>query len=72
MARIQDHDLRYALANDLHARPFPPLRAPCFAAFPAARKPGDSGGADRARLHALFLAVWLTGKAVKRRLVPKH
>ncbi len=72
MACIQDHDLRYTLANDLHARLFSPLRAPCFAAFPAVKKPEDSGGADRAHLHALFLAVWLTGKAVKRRLVPKH
>ena len=28
---IQDHPLRYVLSNELHARPFPELSAPCLA-----------------------------------------
>ena len=33
MAQIEDHPLRYQLANELHARPFPTLEAPCRAAY---------------------------------------
>lgn len=55
---IQDHELRYALANELHARPFPALTAPCFAAFIAIKRPTDAAGRDRsadvAHLHALL------------------
>jgi uncharacterized membrane-anchored protein len=58
MALIQDHELRYALANELHARPFPALTAPCFAAFIAIKRPSDAAGRDRAgdvaHLHALL------------------
>ena len=58
MPPIQDHELRYALANELHARPFPPLRAPCFAAYLAIKRPTDALGRDRsedvAHLHALL------------------
>ena len=31
MTPVQDHPLRYKLANELHARPFPTLDAPCTA-----------------------------------------
>ncbi|HCQ63677.1 MAG TPA: DUF3422 domain-containing protein [Rhodobacteraceae bacterium] len=48
MTTIQDHELRYALANELHARPFPALAAPCFAAFVAIKRPSDAAGRDRA------------------------
>ena len=48
MTIIQDHELRYALANELHARPFPALSAPCFAAFVAIKRPCDAAGRDRA------------------------
>ncbi|TYB80904.1 DUF3422 family protein [Maritimibacter fusiformis] len=48
MAQIQDHELRYALANELHARPFPALTVPCFAAFLAIKRPEDAAGRDRA------------------------
>lgn len=41
MAEIEDHPLRYQLANELHARPFPALEVPCRAAY-LALKPIDS------------------------------
>ncbi len=44
-----DHPLRYALVNELHARPFPVLVAPCMAVFVAIKEPGDSAGRDRAQ-----------------------
>ena len=52
-----DHPLRYALVNELHARPFPVLVAPCMAAFVAIKEPGDSAGRDRGldRAHLLDL-----------------
>ncbi|MCI2397991.1 DUF3422 domain-containing protein [Aliiroseovarius subalbicans] len=58
MSPITDHSLRYALANELHARPFPSLSAPCFAAYLAVKRPenavGRDRGADRAHLLALL------------------
>ncbi|MGR3541940.1 MAG: DUF3422 family protein [Hasllibacter sp.] len=55
---LRDHDLRYALANELHARPFPALRAPCHAAYLAIKRPEDAAardrGADLAHLTALL------------------
>jgi len=58
MATIQDHELRYALANELHARPFPALKAPCFAAYLAVKRPTDAAGRDKAadvaHLHMLL------------------
>jgi uncharacterized membrane-anchored protein len=58
MATIQDHELRYALANELHARPFPALHAPCFAAYLAVKRPTDAAGRDKAadvaHLHLLL------------------
>ncbi|SEM65863.1 Uncharacterized membrane-anchored protein [Palleronia salina] len=47
MASINDHPLRYALANELHARPFPSLSAPCFAAYLAIKAPENAAGRDR-------------------------
>ena len=44
-----DHPLRYDLVNELHARPFPVLTAPCMAAFVAIKEPGDSAARDRDR-----------------------
>ena len=44
-----DHPLRYALVNELHARPFPVLTAPCTAAFIAIKEPEDQAIRDRAR-----------------------
>ena len=57
MTNIQDHELRYVLANELHARPFPPLEAPCFAAFLAIKRPSDAVGRDRAEDRAHLVAL---------------
>jgi uncharacterized membrane-anchored protein len=48
MSPIEDHPLRFALANELHARPFPALEAPGFAAFLAIKQPQNAAGRDRA------------------------
>lgn len=57
MSAIKDHDLRYRLANELHARPFPLLDAPCRAAFLAIKQPQDAAARDRDldRAHLLKL-----------------
>ena len=47
MSPIKDHDLRYQLANELHARPFPSLQAPCRAAYLAIKQPADAAARDR-------------------------
>lgn len=47
MAPIQDHPLRYALANELHARPFPTLTAPSRAILLALKEP--KGAVSRSR-----------------------
>lgn len=48
MTPIDDHPLRYALANELHARPFPVAQAPCTVAFLAIKKPVAAVARDRA------------------------
>ncbi|WP_300518130.1 DUF3422 domain-containing protein [Aliiroseovarius sp.] len=57
MPQMPDHPLRYALANELHARPFPSLKAPCFAAYVAVKREHDAAGRDREadRMHLLAL-----------------
>ena len=47
-ARLEDHALRYKLAAELHARPFPVVAAPCHAAFLAIKRPQDAASRDRA------------------------
>lgn len=58
MPPIEDHPLRYAMANELHARPFPAVDAPSRAAFlaikPAHNAAGRDRDADRAHLIALL------------------
>ena len=44
-----DHPLRYALVNELHARPSPRLKAPCTAVYLAIKEPRDAANRDRAR-----------------------
>ena len=55
---LPDHPLRYELANELHARPFPELEPPCAAAFLAIRQPDNAADRDlvedRAHLIALL------------------
>ena len=58
MTGLSDHPLRYRLANELHARPFPALAAPCHAAYLAVQPVQDaasrSRAVDRAHLVALL------------------
>ncbi|MBT56480.1 MAG: hypothetical protein CMF72_24170 [Mameliella sp.] len=49
MPPIQDHPLRYKLANELHARPFPSLTAPCRAIYLAIKQPRDAASRDRSQ-----------------------
>ncbi|WP_375228116.1 DUF3422 family protein [Roseobacter sp. S98] len=49
MSPITDHPLRYKLANELHARPFPSMEAPCSAVYIAIKQPNDAVSRDRAR-----------------------
>lgn len=55
--QLPNHPLRYELNNELHARPFPELSAPCRAAFLAIKKPEKAIERDRAldRQHLLDL-----------------
>jgi uncharacterized membrane-anchored protein len=55
MATIPDHPLRYALVNELHARPFPSLGVPCHAVYLAIKEPVDAANRDRARDRAHLL-----------------
>ncbi len=47
MPPIQDHPLRFKLANELHARPFPSLTAPCRAIYLAIKQPKEAAARDR-------------------------
>lgn len=47
MSPIEDHPLRYKLANELHARPFPSMTAPCTAAYVAFKQPEMAASRDR-------------------------
>lgn len=48
MSQIADHPMRYALANELHARPFPVIEAPAEAIFLAVKAPDMAASRDRA------------------------
>jgi len=48
MPPIEDHPLRYRLANELHARPFPSLSVPATAVFLAIKQEHGAAGRDRA------------------------
>ena len=49
MAPITDHPLRYALTGELHARPFPNIKAPQVVAFLAIKQAGDGAARSRDR-----------------------
>ncbi|MFK8079038.1 MAG: DUF3422 family protein [Granulosicoccus sp.] len=57
MNSITDHPLRYAIANELHARPFPAIAAPSSAAYLATKVAENAAGRDRDldRAHLLEL-----------------
>ncbi|WP_172299868.1 DUF3422 family protein [Pseudoruegeria sp. HB172150] len=57
MSSIQDHALRYELANELHARPFPQLKAPARAAYLAVKQPEDAANRDRGQDRAHLVAL---------------
>jgi uncharacterized membrane-anchored protein len=58
MPPLADHPLRYALANELHARPAPQVSVPATVVLLATKPVQDAAardrGADRAHLHALL------------------
>ncbi len=58
MGAIKDHPLRYAMSNELHARPFPTVTLPSRAAYlaikPAQNAAARDRDADRAHLVALL------------------
>lgn len=47
MPPIEDHPLRYKLANELHARPFPSMATPCTAVYVAIKQPSEAVSRDR-------------------------
>ena len=47
MTPIEDHPLRYTLANEIHARPFPSLSAPSTGAFLAIKQESNASSRDR-------------------------
>lgn len=52
MGPATEHPLRYALANELHARPSPRFDAPATCVFVAFKEPRDAASRDRDRDHA--------------------
>jgi uncharacterized membrane-anchored protein len=54
---LEDHPLRYALTNELHARPFPSLSAPGQAVYLAIKEPSQAAKRDRARDRAHLIAL---------------
>ena len=58
MPPVEDHPLRFQLANELHARPFPSMNAPCSAIYVAFKQPEMAATRDRtadiAHLHVLL------------------
>ncbi|NNU79585.1 DUF3422 domain-containing protein [Halovulum dunhuangense] len=44
---LDDYPDRYSLSNELHARPFPELSAPCRAAYIAIKQPQNAAERDR-------------------------
>lgn len=57
MQTFPDHPQRYALVNELHARPFPALTVPCQAVYVAVKEPLDAANRDRGRDRAHLLAL---------------
>ena len=57
LPNLPDHPQRYAMVNELHARPFPVLEAPCMAAYVAIKEPVDAANRDRALDKAHLLAL---------------
>jgi len=54
---MPDHPQRYATVNELHARPFPALEAPCTAVYVAIKQPVGAANRDRSLDRAHLLAL---------------
>ncbi|WP_111429019.1 DUF3422 domain-containing protein [Rhodobacteraceae bacterium DSL-40] len=54
---LPDHPMRYALANELHARPFPVLDPPCRAMYLAIKKLENAAERDRSEDRAHLIAL---------------
>jgi uncharacterized membrane-anchored protein len=54
---LDDHPSRYALVNELHARPFPELTAPCRAVYLALKEPQNAAERDKTRDFAHLIAL---------------
>lgn len=57
MSAIQDHPLRYELANELHARPFPSLDAPARVAYLAFTQNTEGGHSTRLNARDQLIAL---------------
>ncbi|SDI14983.1 DUF3422 family protein [Lutimaribacter saemankumensis] len=57
MAPIADHPLRYQLANELHARPFPSISTPSTAVYLAVKQPDGAASRNREADMAHLLAL---------------
>lgn len=55
MTTIADHPQRYAIVNELHARPFPSLEVPCHAVYLAIKEPVEAANRDREKDRAHLL-----------------
>jgi uncharacterized membrane-anchored protein len=54
---LEDHPNRYALVNELHARPFPELAAPCRAVYLAIKPAQGAAERDKSRDFAHLIAL---------------
>jgi len=54
---VEDYPGRFALANELHARPFPELTAPCRAAHIAIKAEHNAAERDRSKDYAHLIAL---------------
>ena len=57
MSQLTDHPLRYALSNELHARPFPVVAAPSHAVYLALKPTQNAAARDRAADRAHLIAL---------------
>jgi uncharacterized membrane-anchored protein len=57
MTAFADHPLRYAMSNELHARPFPPVSAPSRAVYLALKPAQNAAARDRSQDRAHLLAL---------------
>ena len=58
---MQEHPHRRALIDELHARPFADIAAPCDVVFLACKHPENAVGRDRARSVRCLLTAWWQG-----------